>query len=282
MRCGDHQESGGRPLSHLAGAACLVAAALLLMIHWRLSVIVLSVYGIWCAAAPFLPGLGFFAPVISRGHSRRKIVALTFDDGPDPLTTPFLLDLLKLRGLSVTFFVSGCKVARYPHLVESIVGQGHSIGNHSYHHDPFVFFKGAKAVRHEIEATQKALSRFGVVPRVYRPPVGILGPALRQPLRECGLRAVNFSCRAFDRGNKRIAGMADRLLERVRADDIVLLHDIMPKGERFRRIWLGEIDKILSGLAARGLSVVPLQDLIGIPVMERSYHSRRPNTEHQS
>lgn len=262
-------EPGGLSLAYLSGAGSLFIAALLLLIHWRLSVVVLSIYGLWCAMAPFIPALGFFAPVISRGRSGRKVVALTFDDGPDPMATPALLRLLQRHGLSVTFFVSGHRVAQYPGLIESILNHGHSIGNHSYRHDPLVFFKGARAIRREIESTQSALIRHGVVPRLYRPPVGVVGPGLRKPLCKAGLRAVNFSCRAFDRGNKRIKGIADRIMECVQADDIILLHDIMPKGERFCRLWLTEIDQILTGLKRRGLMVAPLQELIGQPVMDK-------------
>jgi peptidoglycan-N-acetylglucosamine deacetylase len=254
--------------AHRAGLAALIIAALLGMIHWRLSLIVLSTYALMCAMAPFFHRLGFFVPVVYKGRSGSRAVALTFDDGPDPLSTPALLKLLEARGVSATFFVSGCKVVRYPCLVDAIIRQGHTIGNHSYHHDPLVYFKGERAVRREIEATQKALESFGVIPRVYRPPVGIVGPGLRQPLQDAGLRVVNFSCRAFDRGNKRIAGMAARILGQVRSDDIILLHDSMPCGEAYCRVWLKEMETLLGGLKRRGLSVRPLQKLIGGPVMD--------------
>jgi peptidoglycan-N-acetylglucosamine deacetylase len=255
-------------LAHRTGLAALIIAGLLCMIHWRLSLIILSAYALMCAMAPFFHRLGFFVPVIYMGRSRSQAVALTFDDGPDPLSTPALLELLKAHGVSATFFLSGCKVVRYPHLVNAIIRQGHTIGNHSYNHDPLVYFKGERAVRKEIEATQKVLEPFGVVPRVYRPPVGIVGPGLRQPLQDAGLRVVNFSCRAFDRGNKKIDGVASRILKQVQSDDIILLHDSMPLGEAGCREWLREMEILLSGLKRQGRSVWPLQKLIGRPVMD--------------
>lgn len=260
-----------------AGLISLAAALLLLMVHWRLSVMLLSGYAMLYALAPFIPRLGFFVPVTSRGRSGRQAVALTFDDGPDPMATPALLELLSAHKVQATFFVSGCKVVRYPHLVEAVIRGGHTIGNHSYHHNPLVFFKGSGAVRDEIEATQRALKQFGIVPRVYRPPVGIMGPGLRTPLHEAGLQVVNFSCRAFDGGNKRLDGMADRILKRVQADDIVLLHDIMPKGQAYGRIWLQEMEALLNGLQRKGLVVLPLQDLIGGPVMEPCVTGVKPS-----
>jgi peptidoglycan-N-acetylglucosamine deacetylase len=250
------------------GLAAFVMAALLLPVHWRLSVIVLSTYALMCAMAPFFHRLGFFMPVISRGKSGSRAVALTFDDGPDPFSTPALLALLETYRVPATFFVSGCKVTRHPHLVDAILRHGHAIGNHSYHHDPLVYFKGGRVLRREIEETQNALKPFGVIPRAYRPPVGIVGPGLRQPLQHAGLRVINFSCRAFDRGNKRIPGLAARILSRVQPDDIILLHDSLPLGEGSLRSWLREMEALLRGLDRRGLSVWPLHRLIDKPVMD--------------
>jgi peptidoglycan-N-acetylglucosamine deacetylase len=255
-------------LARRTGLVVLVIAVPLCVIQWRLSLVLVSTYALMCAMAPFFHRLGFFFPVIYKGRTTSRAVALTFDDGPDPLSTPVLLDLLKAFGVPATFFVSGCKVARYPHLVEAIIRQGHTIGNHSYHHDPLVYFKGSRAVRNEIEATQKALKPFGVIPRTWRPPVGIVGPGLHRPLQDAGLRVVNFSCRALDRGNKRIPGTAARILDRVRSNDIILLHDSMPLGEAGLRPWLREIETLLTGLKRQGLCVWPLQKLIGRPVMD--------------
>ena len=78
----------------------------LAMVDVRLAAVPLSGFLLICLAAPFLPRLGFFAPIIYRGGSGKKAVALTFDDGPDPLTTPLLLDLLEKRGVNATFLWS--------------------------------------------------------------------------------------------------------------------------------------------------------------------------------
>ena len=249
--------------------ASLLAAGAFLTVNWRFAVVVLSLYGIITAAAPFMPRFGFFLPVISRGDRNRKAVALTFDDGPDPVATPALLRLLKQKNIPATFFVSGARAARYPGLIESIVENRHTVGNHSYRHDPMAYFRGAEAVRRDIQKTQEILGALGIVPLVYRPPVGILSPVLRKPLAACGLSVVNYSCRAFDLGNKRVRGLAFRLLKRVRPGDIILLHDIMPGQNTDLQIWLNEVEKVISGLKAMGLQVVPLEELIGLPVMCR-------------
>ena len=101
----------------------------------------LGIFMVLCMAAPFIPTCSFFLPVISRGTCSRKAVALTFDDGPDPLTTPELLRLLKKHRVSATFFVTGHRVVRYPQLTKDIIAQGHSLANHSFHHDMLGAFR---------------------------------------------------------------------------------------------------------------------------------------------
>jgi peptidoglycan/xylan/chitin deacetylase (PgdA/CDA1 family) len=260
--------------SRWSAAISWALALVLLAVDWHFSLVVLAMYGVLCVAAPFIPRLGFFLPVTSRGCPGRKSVALTFDDGPDPLVTPAVLKMLKARQLQATFFVCGDKAVRYPHLIEALIAHGHTIANHGYHHDPLIFFKGAGAIFKEIDETQQALRPFGVQPQVYRPPAGILAPSLRQPLNDIGLRVVNFSCRGFDRGNKRIRGLAARIIRRVQPGDIILLHDILPNEVNGLRIWLEQVRILLDGLSAKGLAVEPLEDLIGFPVMAFDHPQR--------
>jgi hypothetical protein len=81
------------------------------------------------------------------------------------------------------------------------------------------------------------------------------------------LYIVNFSCRAFDGGNRRIRDLSKKILKKIRPDDIILLHDTTPKKEDLLHAWLNEVDKLLSGIGAQGFSVLPLSEMIGRPVM---------------
>ncbi|MGD9162788.1 MAG: polysaccharide deacetylase family protein, partial [Desulfobacteraceae bacterium] len=103
-----------------------------------------------CFSAPFIPRFGFYLPIISRGLSGQMAVALTFDDGPDPLTTPMLLDLLEKYDVSATFFVIGERAQTYPYLIRKILQKGHTTGNHSFTHDTLVMFKGGRQIEKEI------------------------------------------------------------------------------------------------------------------------------------
>ena len=117
--------------------------------------------------------------------------------------------------------------------------------------------------------TQSGLRSFGIIPLAFRPPVGITNPKLGPVLRRQGLFCVNFSCRAGDGGNRFVRGMARRVLRKVRPDDIVVLHDVRPPGAATTREWLEEVTKILSGLQAKGLLVIPLAELLGKSIMVR-------------
>jgi peptidoglycan/xylan/chitin deacetylase (PgdA/CDA1 family) len=254
----------------LAGMTALLFAGLLLLIRPELAVIPLGFFILLCLVAPFFPGFGFFLPVISRGETICRAVALTFDDGPDPDVTPRLLELLRRHGVRATFFVVGARTKRLPGLIREILSRGHTLGNHSYHHDPLLMLRSRAKLREEIIRTQDVLSAFAVRPLTFRPPVGITNPRLPDVLRELGMYCVTFSCRAFDRGNRRIDGLAEIILKKVRPGDIILLHDVTPKkgGEEGIEAWLAEMEGLVSGLKRQGYQVLSLEELIDRPVME--------------
>jgi len=261
--------SGNIPFSmaERVGIGAFLIAVLLLFIDVRLSLIPLFGFILLCLTAPFFPRFGFFLPIISRGTSGKNAIALTFDDGPDPVTTPLLLRLLSKYRVKATFFVNGRKVARHPELIEAILLEGHLIGNHSYNHDSLIFLKNFHVIVNEIKSTEKVLHNFGIRPIAFRPPAGITSPRFRKALLRSDVYIVNFSCRAFDGGNRRIDNISRNILKRIRPDDIVLLHDIRQKNERLTLYWLNEIELILMGLKDKGLSVLPLSEIIGKPVM---------------
>ena len=252
------------------GLLAFLLAGVLGFIDYRLAAVPLSVFVLLCAIAPLLPGVGFFLPVISRGRPGKKAVALTFDDGPNPLSTPELLDLLSRRRVYATFFVNGDKSARLPEMIREILDRGHTLGNHTYRHDNFIMLKRSRTLLNEIVKTQQVLEAFGITPLAFRPPVGVTSPRLGKVLRETGMFVVNFSRRAGDRGNRRVNHISGRILKHLRDGDIIMLHDTPPRGGNTREEWHREVDRLLSGIEERGLRVVPLSALIGRPVMRKN------------
>lgn len=189
------------------GLAAFLLATFLMVVDGWLAVIPLTGFLLLCLAAPFLPRFGFYLPVICRGASGKKGVAITFDDGPDPLTTPLLLKLLEKYQIKATFFITGEKAAGHPELVKELVRRGHLVGNHSYNHSYRILFKSSLTIVEDIEAAQKVFNDFGIRPLAYRPPAGITSPRLRSALLKTGMYLVNFSCRPLDGGNRRISNL---------------------------------------------------------------------------
>ncbi|MBW1847830.1 MAG: polysaccharide deacetylase family protein [Deltaproteobacteria bacterium] len=254
--------------SHFIGFGSYIAAFLLYFYDVRFTLTPLALFILLCFIAPFCPKIGFFLPIIRKGKSKTKGVAITFDDGPDSITTPLVLDLLSEYDAKATFFVTGKKAVKHPELINKIISNGHSIGNHTYTHDPFIMLKSAHHLHKEIETTQETLKKQGIVPLIFRPPVGITNPKLYKILDMNGLYCVNYNRRACDAGNKRIKNLAQKILKRVGPGDIIMLHDTLPVKGNELYVWLNEIDNLLSGIMNKGLSILPLSDIIGKSVMK--------------
>jgi peptidoglycan/xylan/chitin deacetylase (PgdA/CDA1 family)/ubiquinone/menaquinone biosynthesis C-methylase UbiE len=252
----------------LAGIAAIQISVVLFFVLPSRAIVPLAVFIILCLVAPFFPGLWFFMPVITHGAKQKNAVALTFDDGPSPETTPLLLDLLEKYGLHATHFVIGSKAASYPDLIKGILSQGHDLGNHSMTHDVFLMLKSSKVLGEEILQCQRVLAGYGVRPLMFRPPVGIVNPRLWPELLEQGLSCITFSRRGRDYGNRRIQGIARRILKQVKAGDVIMLHDCAPKTKGQINLWLQEIEEVITVVQAKGLQIIPLSALIGRPVME--------------
>jgi peptidoglycan-N-acetylglucosamine deacetylase len=256
-----------RTPAQVAGIIFLAAAAVVFFINPLLAVIIAFFYIVLCIAASFFPETNFLGPVISRGKTGQSIVALTFDDGPAQPVTKQILDLLDRFSAPATFFVTGVNAAHLPEIIKEIIARGHTIGNHSFHHDPFLMLKGSKVIYQEISTAQEVLQKMGIHTVAFRPPVGIVNPPLFPLLEQLSLHCITFSCRAADAGNRRVKDISRKILKKVTADDIILLHDVLPQRREDQEILLKEIENLLAGLAAKGLKIVPLSILIGKEIM---------------
>ncbi len=244
-------------------------ALLLLLFFPKFATIPLVFFLCCCFIAPFLPQWGFFLPIFSKGPAGSKGISLTFDDGPSPETTPLILKLLASYNFKATFFVIGEKAQRCPDLIRTILAAGHTIGNHSWKHDSLLMLRSQKNLHKDIQKSQQLLGSFGFRPLLFRPPVGITNPLLRSVLQAENLETVTFSCRAFDGGNKRVVGLAKRIMRKISSGDILLLHDLPPHGEEGVTILQNELILLFSALQKNECEVVPLELLIGKPVMNR-------------
>jgi peptidoglycan-N-acetylglucosamine deacetylase len=166
------------------------------------------------------------------GDGVKDSVLLTFDDGPHPETTPTVLRLLKQYDARAIFFVVGARIERAPHLLNRILEEGHLLGNHSYAH-PVDGQPWFGAYLKDLAKCQEAVGKLtGTKPKLFRPPLGRFSFNSMVAPRLLGLMPVLWSIDARDWGLKsaveaRAAAerLAERLSERPRRNDIVLMHD---------------------------------------------------------
>ncbi len=173
-------------------------------------------------------------------------VALTFDDGPDPVDTPKLLDLLKEKGVKATFFVVGKRADQYPEVVRRAWEEGHLVANHTWSHYSLFCFLTPRRLRSEIERGTESVRRScGFRPRCFRSPVGLRHPLLAPYLKSAGLEYVSWTIRTRDTLTANSSVIARRILNKAASGDIILLHDHLPGGtDAMLEVLPGVIDEL--------------------------------------
>jgi peptidoglycan-N-acetylglucosamine deacetylase len=158
-------------------------------------------------------------------------VALTFDDGPDPIDTPRLLDILREKDVKATFFVVGKRAEQFPAIVQRARDEGHLIANHTWSHRNLFCFLTPRRLRAEIERGTESVERScGLRTRYFRSPVGLRHPLLGSYLKEMKLEFISWRVRSLDTVIGSSTVLARRILNAVTGGDIILLHDRLPSG----------------------------------------------------
>lgn len=133
------------------------------------------------------------------GPDLKKRIALTFDDGPDKVNTPKILDILAKNNVRATFFLLGENVERYPEIAERIKNEGHQIGNHSWSHPNFREMENKTVIDKEIMPTSEKIEKItGKFPRLLRPPFGAINDQTIETLKEDNWKIVNWSIDSYD------------------------------------------------------------------------------------
>lgn len=202
-----------------------------------------------------------FGGLTERVQTREKVVALTFDDGPDPAGTAPVLRTLARAHVRATFYLIGRDLDRYPELGAAIARRGHEIGNHSYTHERLVFIGGHRAAA-EVTRTDAAIRRTGYRgPITFRPPNGKKLLALPAYLRRHHHHETvtwDVEPNSYPEVDRSAAATARYTIEHVRPGSIVDLH-VMYKGRAASR---AALPTIIDGLRARGYRFVTVGELL--------------------
>ncbi|WP_189885896.1 polysaccharide deacetylase family protein [Streptomyces xantholiticus] len=213
-------------------------------------------------AATWLPGVrGALAPVFDgRGDPGR--VALTFDDGPDPRTTPYFLRALDELSVRATFFVLGSRLAEHPRLGMRMAAEGHELAVHGWRHERPWWPRPWRDVRDLARTAWLITEVGGDRPLWYRPPYGILTGGRWNAARATGLRPVLWT--SWGRDWTAVAtpdSVRAEVNRTLRGGATVLLHDSdVTSAQGSWRAALGALPRIVADCRARGLSVGRLRD----------------------
>jgi peptidoglycan/xylan/chitin deacetylase (PgdA/CDA1 family) len=198
---------------------------------------------------------GSFPWVVRHGSSSGRLVSLTFDDGPNPGTTPRILAALRRESVPATFFVIGANVEQQPELARQLLAEGHAIGNHTWHH-LFLDHLDRDCTNAEMEVTSRLIENVtGYRPAWFRPPGGYYTDDVLRSARQLGQRVVLWSQDARDWSSPGQDTIRRRVLAGVKPGAIILLHDTSPQTAAV-------LPRLLRQVKARGYRFVPLAELV--------------------
>ena len=214
---------------------------------------------------------------ITHVRSFEPVAALTFDDGPHPRFTPMLLDLLAQYEAKATFFMVGEKAATHQDIVQQVLAQGHTIGNHSWSHPSFLEISRQERWA-EVRRCEQALVLNGF--RLFRPPYGHQNFSSRMSLFFLGYQVIGWNVAVQDWLAQTPREMADKLIQQIRPGSIVLLHDAiyrsrMAEPQHDRQPMLEALKMVLDSLVQQYRFVtIPNLLTYGRPVYKRWHRGR--------
>lgn len=200
--------------------------------------------------------------VIWASNTNLKLVAITFDDGPNEKYTPELLDILLNFNVKATFFLIGKNVLKEPDITRRIYSEGHEIGNHSYSH-PVLPLVSRKELHKQIETTDSIIKDLiGSKPMYFRPPMGLLTPTILDMIESYGLKAVVGEVYPRDTYKPGKDKIVERVIKRVTPGSIIIMHDGGSWRNFDRSQSIEAVPIIIERLRAKGYKFVTLSELL--------------------
>jgi peptidoglycan/xylan/chitin deacetylase (PgdA/CDA1 family) len=175
-------------------------------------------------------GAGIYLKVDCRLKTAEKIMALTFDDGPNSITTPKILDVLLKYDVKAVFFCIGHKMEGQEALLRRIISEGHALGNHTYSHTSFFPLWPLARMKKDMQQCETCIRHLtnqqGL--SLFRPPFGVTNPVVAKAVTQLGYRTLGWNVRSFDTVKKDYRRVVKRINKKLRAGNIILLHDTTP------------------------------------------------------
>lgn len=202
-----------------------------------------------------------YSGMIHMGPSQKKVIALTFDDGPEDLYTPQILDILQEKNVKATFFVLGQQVKAFPGMLKRIQAEGHAIGNHTWDH-PDVTTLTEEQLIQTVQSTGEEIEKvLGYQTNLFRPPYGSINDQQIHALNRLGYRSIAWTIDTLDWDRT----PADEILYKVEVGKvpggIVLMHNFKNPGKLDGAV--EALPQMIDSLRAQGYEFVTVPELLG-------------------
>lgn len=199
---------------------------------------------------------GLFVKAILHGSRKEPKIAITFDDGPHPIHTPAILNVLKKHNVKATFFCVGERIDEQLDIMKQTIDEGHIVGNHSWQHGLWFDFKSAHNMQVEINRTNHIVQQHtGLLPHFFRPPYGVTNPNLAKAIKNTNMVTIGWSLRSMDTVIKNEDRLLKRITSKIKAGDIVLFHDTQAGT-------VSVLEAFINHCQHKGIQIVPLDELI--------------------
>ncbi|MEN6325380.1 MAG: polysaccharide deacetylase family protein [Syntrophomonas sp.] len=199
--------------------------------------------------------------------TKEKVVAITFDDGPHPIYTPQILDILDKYRIKASFFLIGSQMDKHPEIVVDIFARGHVVGNHTYHHYGNLKEKEKEVILSELKQWDQTMKKInGQKTGLFRPPRGFIGGDILLAAEDNGDSTIMWTICADNRNAPTPELMARRVEENIGPGGIILLHDGVSKA-RWKDVKASEL--IIKSLSAQGYRFVTIPELIELGKKEK-------------
>ncbi len=178
---------------------------------------------------------GVYLKTLCKANTSKKVVALTFDDGPDAEQTAKVLDVLSEFNVKACFFCIGKNIKGNELLIERMINEGHLIGNHSYNHNFSFTLQSVKRVQSDLQKCEETIKETGNIKvHLFRPPFGVTNPLIARASKQMNYINIGWSIRSLDTCNS-----MDKTLSRIKKElhegAIILLHDPLPMSDQVVR-----------------------------------------------
>jgi len=221
-------------------------------------IILAVVYSLVLFYGCYYVGSNFFLPVICSAKTDKKVISLSFDDGPAAGNTLRILQILKDNNAEAAFFCIGRHITQNQAIVKQVYDEGHLIGNHTFsHHFWFDMFSAGKMLADMHRMDKEVSNIIGKAPKLFRPPYGVTNPNLRKAILRGNYIPVGWSMRSMDTVIKDEKRLLNKVTGKIKPGAVFLFHDTSDAT-------VAVLPAVINQIQAKGYTIVRLDKMLNL------------------